>query len=369
MNFIINTNTKWDDPPRARHQIAYALSKKCPVEFIAANKFGLPAIRKIKINTNLTLYQPYFPIDSRLRYRLPLINELYQNWLFRKIKSILKSNINEYKVINTDFTAVKIFKYFKNVAYYCNDDFTGISELMNPIPLIVKFHRKWENEMIRNSLFCVSTSNFLTKKIKEKNNNVYEIPLGAPYIKDFGVEADISINKNEFINAGLVGFIDCQTTSIKIINNLLEHPKIQVTLIGPVSKKFLKRINRKDKIILKGILTGKQLFKEINNFDVAIIPYDIERFKINKGITPNKLWQYLALGKPVVVIDFHNIKSWKFPDGTVYKSSDEEFPELVLKAYEKNTEDLVKKRISVAADNTWDNRVEEIMTLFNKYVK
>jgi len=368
VRFIINTNTNWNDPPRARHQIAYALSKKDSVEFISANKFGFPKIRKTEVYNNLILLQPYFPIDYRLRYRLPLINEFYQNWLFRKIISLVIEDIDNYKVINTDFTAVKIFKYFKNIAYYCNDDFTGISELINPISLIVRFHRKWENEIVRNSLFCVSTSDFLTKKIKEKNNNVYEIHLGAPNIKDFGVEANLSINKNEFINAGLVGFINCHYTSTKIINNLLEHPEIYITLIGPVSKKFLKRINRKDKIILKGILTGKELYKEINNFDVAIIPYDLERFKINKGITPNKLWQYLALGKPVVVTDFHNIKSWKFPDDCVYKVSEGKFVEFVFKAYERNTTDLIKKRISIAANNTWDKRVEDIIRIFNKYV-
>jgi hypothetical protein len=118
----------------------------------------------------------------------------------------------------------------------------------------------------------------------------------------------------------------------------------------------------------KGTLTGKELYKEINNFDVAIIPYDLERFKKNIGITPNKLWQYLALGKPVVVTDFHNIKNWKFPDDCVYKIPEGKFVEFVLKAYERNTADLIKKRITIAANNTWDKRVEEIIGIFDRYI-
>lgn len=365
MLFIINSNTNWDDPPRARHQIAYSLSKKNSVKFISANKIGFPKIKTLIINENLTIFQPYFPIDSRVRYRLPFFNEFYQNWLFRKTISLLDKDINSYYVINSDFTASRIFKYFKNIAYYCNDDFISMN-MRFKLPIVAKFHIKWENELIKNANFCIATSNYLTNKLKEKNNNVYEIPLGAPDIKQFGVKANFNINDTDNINVGLVGFITIDNISTKIINTLLDHPKIRITFIGPVNKKFLKRIEKKEKIILKGILTGKELFNEIKNFDVAIAPYFIE--KINKGGTPNKLWQYLALGKPVVVSCLPAIRDWAFPEGCVYKSTNKDFLELVLKAHEENTTDLIKQRLLIANNNTWDKKVEKIIELFRKHI-
>ena len=367
MNYLINTNTNWNEPPRARHQIAYALSKKYPVKFIPANKIGFPGIKKIKINKNLTILQPYFPIDSRLRYRLPLINEFYQNWLFKKTLSLLSRDNSNCRVINSDFTAVNIFKYFKNIAYYCNDDFISNSIFTNPLSIIVKFHSRWEDELIRKATFCVTTSDFLTEKLKEKNNNVFEVPLGAPDIREFGVNPALDASKKEFINAGLIGFINCRKISVKTINYLLEHPKIKLTFIGPVDQKFMNRIENKDRIIMKGPLTGKELYMEINDFDVAIAPYNTER--INKGGTPNKLWQYIAMGKPVVVSDLPAMKSWTFPEGCIYRSSDEKFLESVLRAYETNTTALIKKRISIAENNTWEKRVEEIVKIYDKYCK
>jgi glycosyltransferase involved in cell wall biosynthesis len=365
MNYIINTNTNWNEPPRARHQIAFALSKKYPVKFISANKFGFPKIKEIEVKKNLTVIQPYFPIDYRLRYRLPLINEFYQNWLFRKILSLLGRDTDNFRVINSDFTAVNIFNYFKNIAYYCNDDFISNSEFTNPLSIIVKFHNRWEDEMIRKATFCITTSDFLTEKLKEKNNNVYEIPLGAPDISEFEIEPSLDISEKEFINAGLIGFINCRKISAKTINLLLEHPKIKLTFIGPVGKRFMNRIDKKDRITIEGTLTGKDLYSEINNFDVAIAPYNLE--KINKGGTPNKLWQYIAMGKPVVVSDLPAMRSWTFPDGCIYRSSDEKFLESILNAYETNTTDLIKKRISIAKNNTWDKRVGKIIKIFEIY--
>jgi glycosyltransferase involved in cell wall biosynthesis len=362
MNYIINTNTSWDEPPRARHQIAHALSKKFPVKFISANKLGFPKIRETEVEKNLTVIQPYFPIDYRLRYRLPIINEFYQNWLFRKLKSLIDEDINSYKIINSDFTAVNIFKYFKNIAYYCNDDFISNSILTNPLPIITKFHASWEDKMIRKATFCITTSDFLTQKLKKKNKNVYEVPLGAPNISEFRVKPDLNISRNEFINAGLIGFINCRKISVRTINYLLGHPKIKLTLIGPVQKKFMKRIEKKDKIIEKGTLTGKELYTEINKFDVAIAPYNTR--KINKGGTPNKLWQYIAMGKPVVISDLPAMRSWTFPDNCIYRASDEKFLELTLQAYEANTTELIKKRLSIAENNTWEKRVNQMIKIF-----
>ncbi len=71
MKFIINTFTHWDEPPRARHQVAFALAKNHTVVFVAANKIGIPAVKTTPVQNNLTLVQPRFFVGNKIRYRIP----------------------------------------------------------------------------------------------------------------------------------------------------------------------------------------------------------------------------------------------------------------------------------------------------------
>ena len=73
------------------------------------------------------------------------------------------------------------------------------------------------------------------------------------------------------------------------------------------------------------------------------------------------------MGKPVVISDLPAMRSWTFPDNCIYRSSDEKFLEVVLQAYEANTTELIKKRISIAKNNTWGKRVEQIIKIFETY--
>jgi hypothetical protein len=49
MIYLINTITSWDEPPRARHQVAQAVAKNHKVYFIARNEFGVPKILEADI--------------------------------------------------------------------------------------------------------------------------------------------------------------------------------------------------------------------------------------------------------------------------------------------------------------------------------
>ena len=54
--FLLLTNTDfWDDPPRARHQVAEALSKRYRVYFVCANKMGLPRVQMMSARSRKPL--------------------------------------------------------------------------------------------------------------------------------------------------------------------------------------------------------------------------------------------------------------------------------------------------------------------------
>ncbi|MCD6201360.1 MAG: glycosyltransferase, partial [Bacteroidales bacterium] len=167
------------------------------------------------------------------------------------------------------------------------------------------------------------------------------------------------------INIGLVGFIRNYNLSYLLLNNILKYVDCTITLIGPVDPEFYDNIIDKKKVILKGILINRNLFYEVNKFDVAIAPY-LDR-KINEGGVPNKLFLYLAMGKPVVATELLSLKQMKLPKKMIYLVKDmRDFPLKIKYAHEENNWDIIKKRIEYARKNTWDQRVSRFLSLLNE---
>lgn len=365
MQFLINTFTHWEEPPRARHQVAYALAENYPVVFVSANKFGFPKIRSSSIHGNLKILTPYFPIINKIRYRLPIINELYQYWLFKKLSKEYK----DYEVINFDYTATIIYKFFTNVIYYCNDSFSAISDHINP-SCIAKYHRHCESIIAIKAKFCVAVSEILKDNLKKYNTHSIEILLGSPDISVYKLPVQIVPKKDKIIKVGLVGFMNIHILSYRIINLLLEDKNLNLTFIGPIERKFLNFVENKDRLILKGPLTGKDLYEEINTFDVTIAPY-CSRLSgdINSGVgTGSKMYQYFALGKPVVISYMAGLGKISLPDKFIYiANSEEEFTSLVYKAYGENTKELTQQRIEFAKNNTWEKRMKILLDYYKNF--
>ncbi|MGF1585943.1 MAG: glycosyltransferase [Bacteroidales bacterium] len=356
--FLLNTITAWDEPPRARHQLTFSLAKNHHVIFIARNKTGFPKINVYTPQENITVIEPVFPIDYKYRYRLPIINEIYQNWLFNWISK----NISYDQSINFDFTATLIYNYIKKTIYYCNDEYIGNSKY--PVWIINKYHQRCENIVIKKALFCIVTSRFLETKFKLLNQNTFLIPLGGPNSSDIKVTPGKSTN-NELITVNLT-YVGARNLDFLLINDLLLKENIFVQCIGPRDAEFERKIIKHKNIVFKGILKGVDLYREINKADVGIAPYDIA--KVNKGGTPNKLWQYFALGKPVVVSDLPNLAFFDFPDKFIYTYiSREDCYKMIIKAHSENNDNLVESRSKFADLNSWDKRSEEFMKLADSF--
>ncbi len=355
MKWFINTITSWSEVPRARHQVTNELIKLGHiVYFIERNSTGWVKIKIRKEKDNLVIVTPFFPINYKIRYRFPIINEFYQQWLYKKLFKIF----GQFPVINFDFNAHVLSRYINESIYYCNDEYIGTSKYPNFI--VNLYHIFCERKVTKNSVFCISTSPYLTKKLSKFNSRVYEIPLGGPDLSLFHPKT--GNKKNGFIHVGLVGTISRSTISYPIINRLLKDPLIYITLVGPVEKYFLKKIENEHRIEAIGTLRDNELYNAITEFDVAIAPYDLNR--VNSGATPNKLLLYLACGKPVVVSNLPNMKNIKYPDKSVYISDNEDtFSALVYQAYNENNNQLEIDRKKFSMNNSWGKRIERFLAI------
>lgn len=357
-DFIVNTITAWDEPPRARHQFTKAAARKFKMAFVTRNRTGWFGIKTYEGAENTLVIEPSFPIDYRFRYRLPIINEWYQNWLYKRLKRMFP----DATVVNFDCTATQLARYFSRIIYYCNDEFVGNSNIKSKF--VDNYLARSERTMASNATFCVTTSRFLTDKLKQINPKTYEIPLGVSIDGERITRPELVKRGDGKIVVGLMGVINERQYSYESVNLLLNHERLKLVLIGPVTKEYLSKLNNIDPSAVKGMLTGKELNDALLTLDVGLALYNVEN--VNPGGTPNKVWQYLALGKPAVVSNLPNMKYITYPENSVYiTKSNDDLIGLIEQAYEENTVELMNQRIAFAHQNTWDHRFEEFLSAYS----
>lgn len=348
--FLINTFTAWDEPPRARHQVTYALAKTHQVVFVARNRFGWRrGIEIEQVSDNITLITPRYPLDVRLRMRLPIANEIYQRWLFRK----LVKDYGTHLAINFDFTAHLIFKYFSPAVYYCNDECVGNTAYPNWFT--DTYYKLCERKIIRKSGLCIATVPYLTRKLSRYNPHTYEIPLGANSVQP-GLSYNTDRN-DQHIKVCWMGNITQHQVSLELLEEIVSHDNFHLVLIGPVEDSLLSKLGQRDKLTVTGVLKGPDLIKALSDIDIGLALYN--KKNINPGASPNKLWQYLSVGKPSIVTKLDNLDAKIFPPHSVYIHQEgDSMEELILQAFQEDRAALFRQRQEFTKKNTWDKRMD-----------
>jgi hypothetical protein len=317
---------------------------------VERSRIGLPKVVVTQVEKTVFTITPYYPIDYRIRYRTPRLNEQYHNWLLNKIE---KLNLAFEIVLTFDHTSHLINKVFQNVIYYCGDDFIGNAKFS--LPWINAFHKRIEQRLAGGAKLVIVTSEYLYARHIRFNKNTHIVPLGAPVI-----DQPFTYKKgtNDKPVLGIVAFLN-RRMPLDLFDGLLK--KFKILFIGPATAEITARFAGNENAVFTGIKKGAELYQCLEEVDVCIAPYAEQ--KINKGVTPNKLWLYLALGKPCVVTAIPNIRNWNFEAGLVYKCSNAAFAETCGKAFVENSEALALKRVALAKENSWDNRVRQILEL------
>lgn len=94
-------------------------------------------------------------------------------------------------------------------------------------------------------------------------------------------------------------------------------------------------------------------------FDVAIIPYRLNRQVLNAN--PLKLREYLATGKPIVSVSNPEIQ--KFSEWVRIAGGREDFLAQIEAALASEDPGAAAARMAVVADQTWDRRVVDVLSL------
>lgn len=310
-------------------------------------------------------------------YLVNLKNSVIKNILFSKVEK--KLNKNKYiQFYSTDYKIaleeVKTYikQGFKIIYEYIDDlspQILGTDEI--PRNTIEKY-----NYMLKDTknIFVIVTADKLENDIVEKrgteklafsSNGVdYEhfqdIDLSYKFEEDF--ENILKQNKP------IIGYYGALASwmDYDLIKYLAENrPNYNIVFFGV---KYDGEYDKSGVDSLKNVyFLGKREYKVLKNyasrFSVCTIPFKVNN--ITKSTSPVKLFEYMAIQKPIVTTEMDECKKYK---SVMIAKNKEEFVKLVDKAIGLSDNVEYKKELKKeACENTWSQKAKIIVELLKKY--
>jgi len=145
-------------------------------------------------------------------------------------------------------------------------------------------------------------------------------------------------------------------------------PDYTFLIIGPQygnpskTQALVNKLRRKSNIYVAGTIDYKILPHVANNFTVATIPFVIN--DITEATSPIKLYEYMAMGKPIVTTAMHECK--KHPEVMIAEDAKDYVRLLDQAVAMVNSPDNTKHKkqlLETARRNSWDEKAKEIIDL------
>lgn len=362
---VVSTVTPWHEPPRIRHQLTRQLTRFYNVLYIQL-PFGSDSREDHfeQIHERLVIYRPkkLHHVFARLWIHLKPFHSFFDKRLVRNIENTIQgTGYKKAILINFQFNFPEIMNsnLFIKKIYFCNDEFPGRAKL----DWQKRQLKEYEDQVASNADACIAVSLPLLDKLKKISKNTRLLLPGHEFDTKKQRAGTIGLRKRERpVHVCFMGYINYRIC----FDWLLEMVKcndFDLTLLGPVQQRnTIKELLNFHNFRTSVPLEGQELQNFLTKMDVLIMPYDTRLKSVQATTAPNKLFQYLACGKPIVISDMSHFID--LPDKCIYRARNaKEFVECVRRAYDEDCEEFMRRRIEIAEQNTWDARGNELVRL------
>lgn len=244
---------------------------------------------------------------------------------------------------------VKMKKYGYKIIY---DYYDEISDDIAKSKNARKFHK---NMAKINPDIVIATSDKLYNDVKDQNALLIK---NGVTIEDFIKKTDEIPFELKKINKPIVGYYGLLAPwiDLELIEKcLIKRPQYNFIFIGKIlDSTNIDNLMKYPNFHYLGLKDYFELYKYSTNFNCAIIPFRLGG--IAKATSPNKLFEYMAAGVPVVCT--RDLVECEGYEGVFMSKDDESFIENIDKALKL---DLRDKLISQAKENSWENKANEIL--------
>lgn len=361
---VVVANTLWDEPPRMRHDVTWQLTRFCNVVFVEYSPSGKRGAAENvwrAVCERILVYTPTdrFRAEPRLRANIPWIharaNRRYANAIRNAVRSLSGVPRLLFNFVY-DFPQIMQLSEFDWSCYICVDEFPRMRRRLvkpNALKAIYQGHlfQYYENRVARDAARTFVCHHPLREKLTRAGGRVdylyHANPYGSVSVPSLRARKDpIQVGYGGHINYRLM----CEWLEL-----IAEQGDMILHLIGRFENADLGQLTQHENVRLHTDLSDDDFFGQLRAMDVLVMPYNPEIPEVAVMTTNSKTFQYIAAGRPMVMSDMPNYID--LPEGVTYRAKTApEFLSAIRKAFRDDSEDLVRLRMGIAAENTWDIR-------------
>lgn len=376
------------NPNKYRKEIKEMLSGKYDRIILWRSSFGynVPLFQRpqhiannLSKNNCLVIYEVTTMTD-KVKTLKKFQNNLYLfNYNNIKLNKILAEELNKMdipKYIQLYSTDWKLS--VKNIEDYINNGYKFIYEYIDHLSpelagtknLPQNIIEKYEYAMNNKNVYIITTADELAKDVKEKRGeeNLAVSSNGVDYeffqhFEDYKIEDDIlQIFNNGKINVCYYGAL-AKWFDYELIKKIAKTQKYNIILFGiKYDEAFDENINGEENIYFMGPRDYKVLKYYAEKCDILTIPFILN--DITKSTSPVKIFEYMALHKPIVTTDMQECRKYK---SVLIGKNHEDFIKCLEKAYKiRNDKEYIKLLDKEAKENDWKEKAEVIINLIRK---
>lgn len=372
---VLLSHLPWDFPTDYIKQTSLQLAKKAKVVIFSPLDF--PTIRQViageeKASTpkkrGIIHFHSFgfFPFQ---RFRFIKKSNIFLNLFLFRFYYLLK--FGRQKPIFWAFShrLAPIENYFRWGKFLVYDRVDQVASLD---PKANEAMRREDRNLLRTADYVFTNSPYALKYIKRHNKASFLVPCGCTVKlfleKKTTQPREIKNIKKPII--GLVGSID-HRLDFKILYPLAKKRKDwSFVFIGSAFSQELaqfkiaglgqsiKKLKELSNVYFLGQKPKQKMPDFIASFDVCLIPYDLSQ-EFVKGCNPMKLYEYLAMGKPVVSTP---IEAVEFYEPVVKIAEDARgFDEVIAKILRnKDNQKEILLRKKIALENSWEEKAKQM---------
>ena len=299
-----------------------------------------------------------------------LEKNLYLTNQYELLNEILKNFVFLLMSTNHSVTLKQIDR-FSDSACVVYDYIDAIDPALSMNPgNIIRRHKS----MIKKSDIVLTTADTLFSEVKKlRSDDVFMLSNGVDY-SHFHIEKNPNTTPNVIkkIKAkgnpiiGYYGALATWTDYELIRYCAIKRPDLEFVIIGwdydqSFSKSDLVKV---ENIHYLGIIPYSRLPSFAIWFDVCLLPFKIN--KISQSTNPIKMFEFMALGKPIVSTNMNEAKKYK---SILIAKDHDEFLKKINEALDLRND---KKYLSLldkeARDNTWEGRFNKLNNLLEDFI-
>ena len=364
---VWRSNFGWNVPLFQRPQhISLNLSKQNCLVLYEVTHFT-DKIKNLKeVNENLVL--------------INLENKSIKKVLFSKLKNIQKPKYIQIYSTDWNMKLDELKQYVQNgykIIYEYIDEINPILSGMKEIPINIK--EKYEYMLTdKDNVFVVVTADKLKEDILQKRGkeNLVFACNGVDYEHYQNIDNNFEFDREfqKILDEGkpIIGYYGAFASwfNYDMIKQLaLNRPEYNIVLIGSKYDNSLEKSNiqKIDNIHFLGAKPYNILKNYANKFNVCTVPFVIN--DITKATSPLKIFEYMALSKPIVTTAMDECKKYK---SILIANDEEDFISKIDQALSLNKQKdkgYFETLKTEALENDWKNKTREIIKILKNMEK